>query len=392
MESQRARLRQQMELSRDQAREKRDQLHRLTVQVESSRTRLESTRSGLVRMEEQLASGVERKQELEQAIDEGQAPIDALKIELEEHLAKQLVVENELTEARRLLEEIEHHLRHLDGERMEAEKQVQERRAIHEKHLLEGQEIRVRRQTLEEQLQESGHQRGTLLREMPEGATAQQWQQDVDEMARTIQKLGPINLAAIEEYQSELERKEYLDQQHDDLMDALTTLENAIAKIDRETRSRFKETFEQINEGLKKNFPQLFGGGRAHLEMTGEDLLDTGVTIMAQPPGKRNSTIHLLSGGEKALTAVALVFSIFELNPAPFCMLDEVDAPLDEANVGRFCNMVKKMSERVQFIFITHNKATMEISDQLSGVTMHEPGVSRMVAVDIEEAQALAVS
>lgn len=392
MESRRTLLRQQMEASRDRAREKRDQLHRLTVQVESSRTRLESTRSGLVRMEEQLASGVERKQELEQAIDESLAPIEQLKVELEEHLARQLVVENELTEARRLLEEIEHQLRHLDGERMEAEKQVQELRSAHEKHLLEGQEIRVRRQTLEEQLQESGHQRDTLLREMPEGATAALWQQNVDEMARTIQKLGPINLAAIEEYQTELERKEYLDQQNDDLVDALTILENAIAKIDRETRSRFKETFEQINEGLKKNFPQLFGGGRAHLEMTGEDLLDTGVTVMAQPPGKRNSTIHLLSGGEKALTAVALVFSIFELNPAPFCMLDEVDAPLDEANVGRFCNMVKKMSERVQFIFITHNKATMEISDQLSGVTMHEPGVSRMVAVDIEEAQALAAS
>ena len=169
-------------------------------------------------------------------------------------------------------------------------------------------------------------------------------------------------------------------------------LESAIAKIDRETRSRFKETFDKINDGIKNNFPRLFGGGRAHLEMTGEDLLDTGVTIMAQPPGKRNSTIHLLSGGEKALTAVALVFSIFELNPAPFCMLDEVDAPLDEANVGRFCTMVKHMSERVQFIFITHNKATMEISDQLSGVTMHEPGVSRIVAVDIEEAQAMTAS
>lgn len=386
MEAKRGVLRESMEQARDRAREKRDQLHRLTVQVESARTRLESTRSGLIRMEEQLAASEARKQELAMTLEGLEEPQLQLKEELEGHLARQLVVENELTDARRHLEEIEHHLREQDGQRMEAEKVVQELRSVHEQKLLEGQEIQVRRQTIDEQLQESGHQRDTLLREMPEGATADQWQQDVDEMAVTIQKLGPINLAAIEEYQTESERKSYLDQQHDDLVEALETLESAIAKIDRETRSRFKETFEQINDGIKNNFPRLFGGGRAYLEMTGEDLLDTGVTIMAQPPGKRNSTIHLLSGGEKALTAVALVFSIFELNPAPFCMLDEVDAPLDEANVGRFCNMVKHMSERVQFIFITHNKATMEISDQLSGVTMHEPGVSRIVAVDIEEA------
>ncbi len=392
MESRRAALREAMDDSRGQAREKRDQLHRLTVQVESSRTRLESTRSGLVRMEEQLASGEKRRQELTQSREEMKAPIGALKEELEEHLAKQLVVENELADARRQLEEIEHQLRELDGTRMEAEKDVQDLRSVHEKLLLEGEEVRVRCQTLDEQLQESGYERKPLLDEMPEEATAEQWQEDVDEMARKIQRLGPINLAAIEEYQTESERKEYLDQQNDDLVEALQTLENAIGKIDRETRSRFRDTFEKINDGLKNNFPKLFGGGRAHLEMTGDDLLDTGVTIMAQPPGKRNSTIHLLSGGEKALTAVALVFSIFDLNPAPFCMLDEVDAPLDEANVGRFCNMVKHMSERVQFIFITHNKATMEISDQLSGVTMHEPGVSRMVAVDMEEAQALAAS
>ncbi len=392
MEGRREELRKTMEQARDRAREKRDQLHRLTVQVESSRTRLESTRSGLLRMEEQLSASEARKQELATGIAALEEPLAQLKEELEGHLARQLVVENELADARRHLEEIEHKLREQDGRRVEVERAVQELRTVHEQKLLEGQEIQVRRQTIDEQLQESGHQRDTLLREMPEGASAEQWQRDVDEMAQNIAKLGPINLAAIEEYQTESERKEYLDQQHGDLVEALETLESAIAKIDRETRSRFKETFEQINDGIKNNFPRLFGGGRAYLEMTGEDLLDTGVTIMAQPPGKRNSTIHLLSGGEKALTAVALVFSIFELNPAPFCMLDEVDAPLDEANVGRFCKMVKQMSERLQFIFITHNKATMEISDQLSGVTMHEPGVSRIVAVDIEEAAQMVAS
>jgi chromosome segregation protein len=183
---------------------------------------------------------------------------------------------------------------------------------------------------------------------------------------------------------------DYLNRQNADVTKSLTTLEEAIKKIDRETRTRFKETFDKVDNGFKTLFPKLFGGGHAYLELTGEDLLDTGVTVMARPPGKRNSSIHLLSGGEKAMTAVALVFSIFQLNPSPFCMLDEVDAPLDDANVGRYSNLVKEMSEHVQFIFITHNKVTMEIANQLSGVTMQEPGVSRLVSVDIEEAATMA--
>ena len=174
------------------------------------------------------------------------------------------------------------------------------------------------------------------------------------------------------------------------MCDALDTLEDAIRKIDRETRSRFKDTFDRVNTSLQALFPKLFGGGRASLEMTGDDLLSTGIAIMAQPPGKRNATIHLLSGGEKALTAIALVFAIFELNPAPFCMLDEVDAPLDDINADRYARLVREMSEKVQFIFITHNKISMEIAGQLLGVTMHEPGVSRLVAVDVDEAVRLA--
>ncbi|HEX2595840.1 MAG TPA: chromosome segregation protein SMC, partial [Luteimonas sp.] len=186
------------------------------------------------------------------------------------------------------------------------------------------------------------------------------------------------------------QRKEYLDAQDADLTAALTTLEEAIRKIDRETRGRFKDTFDRVNSGVQELYPRLFGGGHAYLELTGEDLLDTGVAIMARPPGKRVSNISLLSGGEKAMTAVALVFAIFQLNPAPFCLLDEVDAPLDEANVGRFTAMVSEMSEHVQFLFVTHNKATMEAAQQLSGVTMREPGVSRLVSVDLAEAARLA--
>jgi chromosome segregation protein len=202
---------------------------------------------------------------------------------------------------------------------------------------------------------------------------------------------GPINLAAIDEF-SEQSSGKPTSIPSADLPLPSGDAGHAIRQIDRESRTRFQETFDNINSGLKRLFPRLFGGGHAYLTLEGEDLLSAGVTVMARPPGKRNSNIHLLSGGEKALTAVALIFSIFELNPAPFCLLDEVDAPLDEANVARFCEIVREMSENVQFIVITHNKTTMEMTKQLTGVTMNEPGVSRLVAVDIDEAVKLIAS
>ena len=225
-----------------------------------------------------------------------------------------------------------------------------------------------------------------------ETANQNDWKSKLESVDRKIQRLGPINLAAIDEFNQNSERKTYLDTQYKDLVDALNTLENAIRKIDRESRTRFKETFDELNRNIKDMFPKLFGGGHAYLQLTGDELLSTGVSIMAQPPGKKNTNIHLLSGGEKALTAVALVFAIFKLNPAPFCILDEVDAPLDDHNVGRFCNLVKSMSNDVQFVFITHNKITMEIANQLLGVTMHEAGVSRLVSVDVDEAVEMAAT
>jgi len=252
------------------------------------------------------------------------------------------------------------------------------------------QEIHVRKQTILEQLDETDFDLETLQNELSEQANIQDWEQNLERTSQRISRLGPINLAAIDEFEEQTERKKYLDSQYEDLVEALETLEKAINKIDKETRARFKDTFEHVNSRIQDMFPRLFGGGSAHLEMTEDDLLTTGVLVMARPPGKRISNIHLLSGGEKALTAVALVFAIFELNPAPFCMLDEVDAPLDEANVGRFCNLVQDMSERVQFIFITHNKTTMELSEHLMGVTMREPGVSRLVDVDVDEAAMMA--
>jgi chromosome segregation protein len=239
-------------------------------------------------------------------------------------------------------------------------------------------------------LQEQQIQLQQVIVDIPEHASVDVWAQQLEKVKQNILRLGAINLAAIEEFESQRERKAYLDSQDDDLNKGLAILEDAIRKIDKETRSRFKATFETVNHDLGLLFPKVFGGGKAYLALTGDDLLETGVTIMAQPPGKKNSTIHLLSGGEKALTALSLVFAIFRLNPAPFCMLDEVDAPLDDANVERFCRLLKEMSQSVQFIYISHNKITMEMADQLIGVTMHEPGVSRIVAVDIEAAVAMA--
>jgi chromosome segregation protein len=215
---------------------------------------------------------------------------------------------------------------------------------------------------------------------------AQYLQGEVTRLSNAIAALGAVNLAALDELAQASERRNYLDAQNRDLTEAIGTLEDAIQKIDKETRDLLQETFDRVNGHFSELFPILFGGGQAKLTMTGDEILNAGVQVMAQPPGKKNATIHLLSGGEKALTATALVFSMFRLNPAPFCLLDEVDAPLDDANTERFCRMVKRMSDQTQFLFISHNKIAMEMATQLIGVTMQEQGVSRIVAVDMEAA------
>jgi chromosome segregation protein len=255
---------------------------------------------------------------------------------------------------------------------------------------LAAQETRVRRESIAEQFAATHFELAEIQQGLAPDASVLVWEENLAGVRGDIEKLGQVNLAAIDELKEQTERKDYLDRQFTDLTDALSTLEQAMNRIEKETRSRFEDTFNRINAGMQDKFPRLFGGGHAYLEMVGEDPLQAGISVMARPPGKRNSSIHQLSGGEKALTAVSLVFSIFDLNPAPFCLLDEVDAPLDEHNVGRFCDIVRDMSERVQFIFITHNKTTMELASQLIGVTMNEPGVSRLVAVDVDEAVRLA--
>jgi chromosome segregation protein len=390
LQQQRDELQARLDEVRTTARSDRDKAHEIALKVEAARTEIAAINQNRERMDSQLAQFQQRKEELEQALADGEEPMKQMAAELEQFLNQRVEVESRLSEARHQVEELDHAMRENSTQRHSVEQTSEAIRSEMDQLKMSWQEIKVRRQTQEESLQETGFQLPLLIEQMPEKASEQAWAEKVEAIESRIARLGPINLAAIDEYKQQAERKEYLDKQHEDLVEALETLENAIRKIDKETRSRFKDTYDRVNSGLKANFPRLFGGGHAYLELTGEDLLDTGVSVMARPPGKRNSTIHLLSGGEKALTAVALVFSIFQLNPAPFCMLDEVDAPLDDANVGRFCQMVKEMSEKVQFIVITHNKITMEMANQLNGVTMHEPGVSRLVAVDVNAAVELA--
>ncbi len=385
-------IRAQLEDARQRARHDKDRGHQLAMRHQALKTQVDSIKSGLGRLREQTQRLQERRDLLRDQLEEARSPGEDHQLELEALLDKRLSVEEELAEARRAVEQVEHDLRKAEQDRNRSEQEVQAVRARLEQARLEAQTLEVQRKNLQQQLEEENFHLQTLLEQLPEDAAEQPMQEELEKIANRITRLGPINLAAIDEYKTESERKNYLDTQNSELQDALETLENAIKKIDRETRTRFKETFDQVNSGLQELFPKVFGGGHAYLELTGEDMLDTGIAIMARPPGKRNSTIHLLSGGEKALTAIALVFSIFRLNPAPFCMLDEVDAPLDDANVGRYARMVEQMSEHVQFIYITHNKIAMEMAHQLLGVTMHEPGVSRLVTVDVEEAAELAAS
>ena len=378
--------------TRQRARQDKDRLHSLAMRHQSIKTQLDSIRGSLQRLKEQSVSLESRREQLLVTMGEGSDPTEEQKLELEALLEKRIVIEEDLSESRRQKETAEQKLRDVEQARAKVERELQALRDQLTQARIAAQTVQVQRETIAKQLLEDGLELEELLETLAEDASEKPFEEELVSLHNRITRLGPINLAAIDEYKIESERKNYLDAQNGDLQDALETLENAILKIDRETRTRFKETFDAVNTGMQELFPKVFGGGHAYLELTGDDFLDTGVAIMARPPGKRNSTIHLLSGGEKALTAISMVFAIFRLNPAPFCMLDEVDAPLDDANVGRYANLVKEMSDKVQFICITHNKIAMEVAHQLLGVTMHEAGCSRLVAVDVNEAAELAAS
>jgi len=378
--------------ARSQEVERRESAHKLALNLESYRSALTATQNSLTRMKEQSQQLQQRSESLQMSIQDGSAPLEQLSAQLKDFVDQRVKIEHSLSDARGVVQATEASIRAKQENNVVVQRNLEELRVELNELQLAWQEANVRGATLKEQIDEYGISLDSLLEQMDKEATLSVWEEKTQLLERKITRLGPINLAAIGEYEEHSERKEYLDRQYEDLTNALETLENAIQKIDKETKDRFKDIFESVNNQMQVMYPRLFGGGKAYLEMTGDDLLTTGVSIMVRPPGKRLSSIQLMSGGEKALTAVALVFSLFELNPAPFCLLDEVDAPLDDANITRFCELLKDMSDRVQFIYITHNKNSMEYANQLVGITMNEPGVSRIVSVDVEKAAEMAAA
>ena len=338
----------------------------------------------LSRVEQEI---VDDETRLAQARDElARLPADALDAELQAALTTRTETEAALAAARDALEGLTAQLRSHDEARLACEQGLDPLRRSIEQLKLKDQEAMLMQSQFELQLREAAADEASLASGLADSPKPAQLQAQITRLQNEIAALGAVNLAALEELTQAQERAEYLAAQCADLIEAVTTLEDAIRRIDQESRARLKETFDTVNRHMGELFPLLFGGGQARLILTGEELLDSGVQVFAQPPGKKNASIHMLSGGEKTLTALSLVFAMFKLNPAPFCLLDEVDAPLDDANTDRYCSLVKAMSDHTQFLFITHNRVTMEMAQHLAGVTMQEPGVSRIVAVDVEEA------
>jgi len=338
----------------------------------------------LARIDQEIADDETR---LTQAREElARLPADALDAELQRALTVRTEAETALAAARDALEGLTAQLRRHDEARMACEQGLDPLRRTIEQLKLKDQEAMLMLSQFELQLREAAADEASLESGLADSPRPSQLQSEITRLQNEIAALGAVNLAALDELTQAQERAEYLAAQCADLLEAVTTLEDAIRRIDQESRTRLKETFDTVNQHMGELFPKLFGGGQARLILTGDELLDAGVQVFAQPPGKKNASIHLLSGGEKTLTALSLVFAMFKLNPAPFCLLDEVDAPLDDANTERYCNLVKAMSDHTQFLFITHNRVTMEMAQHLAGVTMQEPGVSRIVAVDVEEA------
>jgi len=350
----------------------------------TQRTRIEELRRTIATAQQQAAQVLESiaagKLELE-ALESGAAAEG-----LQDLLARRTEQEKALADARHELDQLTQQLRAAEEARMQAERGLQPQRERITEMQLKEQAARLNQEQFAEALSATGADETALTDKLDPEMKPSYLQGEVTRLTNAIAALGAVNLAAVEELAQATERKRFLDAQNNDLQEAIATLEGAIGRIDRESRDLLQDTFDRVNANFSELFPILFGGGTAKLVMTGDEILDAGVQVMAQPPGKKNATIHLLSGGEKALTATALVFSMFRLNPAPFCLLDEVDAPLDDANTERFCRMVKRMSDHTQFLFISHNKIAMEMANQLIGVTMQEQGVSRIVAVDMESA------
>ncbi len=368
----------------------KEESHKNELQLQLINSKISALRIAITRISKQATDLRIKKEAIQQSLLQTHDPDNNSQEELELMLATKITEEQKMHEVKQQLEQVETKI-HADNQLIEeARNSAEVIRSQLEQLRMQHRELYVRAKAIEDQLREDGFNLQTVCNNLEENDTVDDCGQQLQQITEKLDKLGLVNLAAIDEYEVQSKRKQHLDSQNDDLQAALDILDSVIKRIDKETKQRFRATFDQINYGLGYLFPKVFAGGQAYLQLSEDDLLTSGVTIMAQPPGKKNSTIHLLSGGEKALTAIALVFAIFQLNPSPFCMLDEVDAPLDDSNVGRYANMVAEMSNQVQFIYITHNKIAMQQANELIGVTMYEPGVSRPVAVNIEQATIMA--
>lgn len=368
------------------AQAKKQQADERLIRLTSNENQLAVLLQTSIANQKQLLQLSERRETLSAQLSQSDTPLTSWQQELQSALSQRVIIENRLSEIEKALQSLQAALREHENTCDVLSQSIADLQETQQQYRMQLQEMTVRQTTLQEQLQEMQFELDPLLRELPQDANSAEWENRATLLQNKIDRLGPINLAAIEEFKTCSERKVYMDKQVTDLTESLEILQNAIRKIDRETRHLFKDTFDKVNQNFQQLFPRVFSGGQASLELTEEDLLTTGIIVRAQPPGKRNATIHMLSGGEKTLTAIALMFSMFQMNPAPFCVLDEVDAPLDDLNVSRFCQLVKEMSSEIQFLIISHNKVTIEMADHLMGVTMREPGVSRIVSVDIQEA------
>ena len=369
----------------------RDKLRELERAAQEAQFAEKTQRSKIEELRRNIATATQQAAQVGESIEVGQMELESLEAGaandgLQDLLERRSTQERALSDARHELDQITQQLRTAEETRMQAERSLQPQRDKITEMQLKEQAARLNQEQFAEALKAVEADEAALNEKLNPDMKPSYLQGEVTRLTNAIAALGAVNLAALDELAQASERKNFLDAQNQDLVEAITTLEDAIARIDKETRELLQDTFDRVNNHFSELFPILFGGGNAKLVMTGDEILDSGVQVMAQPPGKKNATIHLLSGGEKALTATALVFSMFRLNPAPFCLLDEVDAPLDDANTERFCRMVKRMSEHTQFLFISHNKIAMEMANQLIGVTMQEQGVSRIVAVDMESA------
>ena len=379
----------ELERVRRDALEARDAVHALRGEYQGMRASLMASETARQRLLDQRRDFDARMTELRAGIAEIQSVIPGQRNDLQKKSAERRGLESRLAELRRRVEGVEVELRTATVGRADAGAAVESLRNLLEEARLERERLVANRDNVRAQLAETGIDLVDAQRGLAADATEDAWVGSLERIQARITRLGPINLAAIDEYEERSEEKHNLDVHREDLETALAKLGSAIRRIDRDTRTRFKDTFERVNENLQELFPRIFGGGSARLVRTGEDWLDTGVALMARPPGK-HPTIHQLSGGEKAMAAVALIFSIFQLNPSPVCLLDEVDAPLDDTNVVRFGDLIREMSDDVQFVVVTHNKQTIEMADHLLGVTMQEAGISRLVSVDMEGAARMA--